>query len=174
MFDQFKVVDKTENSIVLEANSNGLGVRRTLALENDAPVLRFTVDVTNLGDKAREAQVRSHLELDLGPLRETSVTFTSKAGETVSPDMDTIIKGMRQGEYYRQQNTPNGEWSLAGAKGLRVTQRFDPETMDFTWLYAYPEDLGELEVELWRKKIPLEPGESVSFAYDLEITPVAE
>ena len=47
---------------------------------------------------------------------------------------------------------------LTGTKGLEVTQRFDESQMDFTWLYAYPDYLGEVEVEVWAKPAVIEPG----------------
>ena len=61
---------------------------------------------------------------------------------------------------------------FAGTKGLRVTQTFDPEAVDFTWLYAYPDYLGQLDLEVWLKRKRVEPGKRLTFRQTLEIRPV--
>ncbi|HQM51477.1 MAG TPA: hypothetical protein PLJ71_22595, partial [Candidatus Hydrogenedentes bacterium] len=66
---------------------------------------------------------------------------------------------------------PAGEWTFSGSKGLKVTQRFDKETVDLTWVYAYPEELQDLEVELWRIEGEIPPGQSVTLRHELEIQP---
>ena len=35
--------------------------------------------------------------------------------------------------------------------------------------FRYPEDLGELEVELWAKRAVLEPGQSITLNQEIEI-----
>jgi hypothetical protein len=82
-----------------------------------------------------------------------------------------LIAGLREGEHYYDQNTPDGRWSFTGTKGLELTQTFDSTNIDFTWLYAYPETLGELEVEVWARREVLGPGESVVLRHSLEIGP---
>jgi len=165
----FAVTEKTDRSVTLESKLSGLRLRRILTLAEDAPVLAVTNALTNTTDNVSEARVRSHLELDLGELRQTRVSFTNRAGDTVLRDMEPIIAGLREGEHYYRENMPNGAWTFAGSKGLQMTQSFDPEQVDFTWLYAYPEDLNELEVEVWPKPVLLGPGESMTFRHELNV-----
>ena len=172
MFDQFDVLEKTDTSITLAGKSGGFDVQRILTLAPDAPILNVTAVLTNSSDKPREARVRSHLELDLGDLRKTRVRFTNRNGEKVDRDMPPIIAGLREGEHYRDQSAPKGTWTFTGNKGLEVTQTFDDAQVDFTWLYAYPDYLNDLEVEVSAKTRTLGPGESLSFTHSIEIQPM--
>jgi len=165
----FAVVERTDRSVALQTKISGFKLRRVLTLAADAPVLTITNVLTNVTDKVREARVRSHLELDLGELRETRVSFINRAGDKVLRDMEPIIAGLREGEHYHRGNMPRGAWTFTGSKGLQVTQTFDPAQVDFTWLYAYPEYLNELEVEVWAKPVLLDPGESMTFRHELDV-----
>jgi hypothetical protein len=153
---------------------DGFQLTRTMTLDEDEPILRVASTVTNIDESTREARLRSHLELDLGDLLATRVRFTSLAGEAVDKDMTGVITGLREGEHYYGQNAPDGAWTLSGTKGLEVIQRFDNEHIDFTWLYAYPDTLGELELELWAPRAELGPCESVTLSHEIEVRPAAE
>ena len=171
----YTVTGRTDRSITMETtNAMGFAVRRTLTLAPDKPVLTVKNEITNIKDAPMPLIMRSHLEFELGDLMKTGVSFTNRAGESVTRDMQPIVAGLREGEYYRKQNTPNGTWTFQGSKGLQVTQTFDPNQIDYTWLYAYPDYLNELEVELWARPITLNPGESVTFANDIEVGRIEE
>ena len=43
--------------------------------------------------------------------------------------------------------------------------------IDFTWLYSYPAELDELEVEIWAHRATLGPGESITLTHSLEVRP---
>ena len=160
----------TDRSVTLTSKIGlGFTMRREITLDPERPVLKVKATLANPSDKPREAQLRSHLSLDLGNLRETRVRFTDLAGKTVEKDMAPILAGLREGERYYREACPAGEWTFSGTDGLEVTQRFDNDDVDFAWLYAYPEYLNELEVELWAKKVRLGPGESTMFEHELEI-----
>ncbi len=170
-FDPYGVTDKTRTSVEVAAPVDGFTLRRTLSLAPDAPVLRIKVSAENAGEKPREILMRHHMEFDLGPLRETEVWFTSRDGEKVIPSMDRIIAGLREGEYYKTGRAPDGEWTFSGPKGVEVVARFDPELLDFAWLYAYPEDLDELEAELWVKRTTVPAGGSLTSVHEIEVRP---
>ena len=87
-------------------------------------------------------------------------------------DARQIIPRMREGRHFYNQSIPHGQWTFAGTKNLQITHRFDPEEIDFTWVYAYPEDLGELEVELWANRNVLPPGRNVTLREEIEVRPV--
>lgn len=171
---QFAVVKKSDRSLTLEAKPLGFHLRRILTLAPDAPVLTVTNVFTNPTDKPASLLARSHLELELGELMKTRVSFSDKAGNAVERTIEPIVAGLRQGEFYRDQNTPGGSWTFVGSKGLTVTQTFDPEQVDFTWLYAYPTELNELEVEVSAKSMTLAPGERMTFSHTIELSRAAE
>jgi hypothetical protein len=123
----------------------------------------------NETDTPKTDQIRSHLELNLGELRKNRVSFTDLSGQSQNKDMRGILAGQREGEHYYNQQTPNGEWTFTGSKGLQLTERFDNREVNFTWLYAYPEDMSELEVELWSPQKTLQPKESISLNQSLEV-----
>lgn len=170
-FEQYTVAEKTDTAIALVATVGGLSLRRTLTLAPDAPILTVSVQVANTAQKPTKVNVRSHLELDLGELKETKVRFTDRSGQNIERDMQPIIAGLREGEHYLDQKAPKGSWTFTGTKGIEVTQAFDDAQLDFAWLYAYPDYLNELEVELWAKPVVLAPGESTAFTHTLEIRP---
>jgi len=168
-----KVVERTSTSITVALQTlNGFNLERTLTLAPDKPILHVRTVLTNRNNKPTSARLRSHLELDLGELRSTRVNFTNLAGRNINKDMTEIIAGLREGEYYRSQNTPSGSWTFTGSKGLQLIQRFKNDQVDYAWLYAYPEDLGELELELWVKRTMLKPGQSVKLDQEIEIRSV--
>ncbi|NIA15000.1 MAG: DUF4838 domain-containing protein [Nitrospiraceae bacterium] len=171
MFSQYAVADATPLSVTLKASVAGFDVERTLALEPGEPRLRVSVRLTNPTDKPRQALVRSHINLDLGTLRDTHLTFTNRAGESVQRTMEPIIAGQRQGEHYRDQRAPNASWTFTGSKGLQVTQTWDDAQLDFAQAYAYPEYIQDLESEIWGKPTIVEPGQSVTFNTAIEVRP---
>jgi len=152
---------------------DGFELKRTYRLEPFKPILHVESVLTNTGDAPRTARLRSHLELDLGEVRSTRVRFTSRSGASVDRDMTGVVAGMREGEHFYDQDAPAGSWTFSGSSGLQLTQRFDPEAMDYTWIYAYPETLGEVELELWAKRRELAPGESVTLSQQIEVRPAA-
>ncbi len=148
---------------------DGYRLVRNLALDPLDPILYVRSTLTNPFDSEREVRLRNHLELDLGDLQATQVYFVNSIGWEVYQDMDEVIDGMREGIHYYRDDRPLGSWTFSGSKGLQLTQSFDPDEIDFTWLYAYPATLGEFEVELWANRATLQPGESVEINQSLEI-----
>jgi hypothetical protein len=149
----------------------GFTLERTLKLEDKSPVLAVSMRLINTGTSPCSGRLRSHLELDLGDLRKTRVHFTSLDGKSIDQNMDTVIAGLREGQHFYSGKTPKGRWTFTGSKGLALTNTFDNQQVDFAWLYAHPEDLGELEVELWSPRKILKPGESISIEQRLEVIP---
>ena len=150
---------------------DGMTIRRTITLEDDAPIIHVESALMNPPGGAVEGALRTHLELDLGPLEDTVVTFTDLEGDLASHDMSAIIAGLREGKHFYDQKAPAGEWTFSGTKGLDVTWRFDADEVDFTWLVAYPEDLQTLEAEVWSPRELLEPGAELVLHHELEIRP---
>lgn len=167
-----KITEQTPDSLTLNMQIGDLKLERKFELVSEKPALMIISTLTNTGKASKKVRLRSHLELDLGELRSTRVKIARPAGENINKDMTDIIAGLREGEYYRAGNMPNGEWTFTGSKGLLLTQRFEGEDIDFVWLYAYPEDLGELEVELWLKPQVLNEGQSIPFIQEIEIQPI--
>jgi hypothetical protein len=106
----------------------------------------------------------------LGALPDTRVQFTSRNGNKTDKDMKAIIAGLREGEHYFDQTAPKGAWTFTGTKGLKVTQSFDDRQTDFTWLYAYPDYLNDLEAEIWAKPATVTAKGSVTFSNRIEVT----
>ena len=151
---------------------NGFMILRTMTLDPDAPILHVETRLFNPKESVQTVRLRSHLELDLGDLRATRVRFNNLAGEPVDEDMTRVIQGMREGVHYYLDDTPDGSWTFSGSKGIEVTQRLRNAEVEYTWLYAYPESLNELEVEVWAKRAELAPGESVTLHQEIEIRAV--
>lgn len=83
----------------------------------------------------------------------------------------SVIEQLRRGQPFYEGDAPSGGRTFTGTKGLRLTQRFDDDQVEFAWLYAYPETLGQLEVELWAPRATLQPGESIRLRQEIEIQP---
>lgn len=173
---QAEVLEVSENkdAITLGMTARGLKIERHIALAPDRPAVVFTTTATNPGDKPVVTRVKSHLELNLGELATTRLAFQNIGGESIAMDMRPILEGMREGQmFHADTNTlPAGEWTFSGSKGLKVSQRFDKDTVDLAWAYAYPEELQALELELWRIEEAIPPGGSVTLRHELEIQPV--
>ena len=160
----------TDSSLATSLTTmDGYDVRRVMSLDEVEPILYVETTVTNPGDQPADVRMRSHLELDLGNLAQTRVAFQSLAGDTVDEDMTGVIAGLREGRHFYDQDVPEGNWAFSGTKGLRLTQRFNNEEIDQAWLYAYPDTLNELEIELWANRQTLNPGESVSLQQEIEV-----
>jgi hypothetical protein len=170
-FGQFMVREKSGSSTQLTIGLPGdMTLSRSFNLPPGAPVIEIETKVSNAGEKPRQIQLRSHLELDLGALPDTRVQFTSRNGNKTDKDMKAIIAGLREGEHYFDQNAPKGTWTFTGTKGLKVTQSFDDSQTDFTWLYAYPDYLSDLEAEIWAKPATVAAKGSVTFSNRIEVT----
>ncbi|MFA6243517.1 MAG: DUF4838 domain-containing protein [Candidatus Hydrogenedentales bacterium] len=165
----FAVAEHTPTGITLTANGGGFDIVRKMTLSADAPVLTIETTVTNTTDKPHEARMRSHLDLDLGVIEQTKVSFTARSGELIEKDMTSILANLREGERFTDQRTPKSEWTLSGTKGVSITQRFNPDATEFTWIYAYPADLSDLEVEVQDTPVMVEPGQSHTFKLEYEI-----
>ena len=167
---QATVVISSDTSVTLESKlDSGFTLRRTLSLVPDRPALTILAEFINSGDKPREAQVQSHLSLDLGDVRTSRVRFTDQAGGTVDEDMAETIAGLREGKPFYRQHCPDGAWTFSGDKRLEVVQRFPTSSVGFTRLCAYPADLNELEVELSSPNLVVQPGEAARLEHKLEI-----
>ena len=81
-----------------------------------------------------------------------------------------IIAEMREGIHFYDQDTPDGSWSFTGDKGLTLQQEFSNDQVEFTWLYAYPDTLGQLETELWAPSRRLQPQETVTLRQTITVT----
>jgi len=164
------VTSRTDRSVTVSLQTvDGWSLKRSLSVAPDRPVLEVTTLLTNPRPKPAESRLRSHLELNLGELRRARVRFVNRAGEKVDEDMTRIVEGLREGAHYYDRHAPAGAWTFIGSQGLHLTQTFDPEPIDFTWLYAYPEDLGQLDVEIWLKRRMLEPGQSLTLRQQIEV-----
>jgi hypothetical protein len=148
---------------------NGFALKRTFELDPVEAVLTATTRVTNAGTGAVEARFRYHTELVPGPLDEVRYAFSSRSGQAVDSDLVAVIAGLREGVRFYEGDVPDGKWSFYAADGVTVTETFDNASVESAWLYAYPDTLGELEVELWAPKLKLQPGESMEFAHSLTV-----
>ncbi len=99
------------------------------------------------------------------------MTFTKRSGDTVEEDMTEVIAALRQGKWFYQEDAPAGEWTFSGTKGLSVTLTFDDAPVESAWVYAYPETLNEVEIELWAPRKALKPGEGMTVTRTLRIGP---
>jgi hypothetical protein len=167
----FVLLNTPRKLVTLLFTMDGFNIQRTMTLDPDEPILRIESRLTNPKDRAATVRLRSHLELDLGELRSTRVRYTNLDGVPMEEDLTEVIDAMREGVRYFEGETPSGSWTFSGSKGLQVTQRFDNEDLEYTWLYSYPEYLNELEIELWAKRVELKPGESVTITQELEVRP---
>jgi len=166
------ITKQTEGSLTIALKTmNDWQLSRTVTLAADKPILEIVSTLTNPRKKAREVRLRGHMDLNLGELSKTRVRFTNRAGKEVDKDMTVVLAGLREGEHYHDQSAPNGSWTLSGSKGLEVTHAFPTEDLDFTWLIAYPDTLGQLEAEVWLKRKVVEPGRSLTLRQTLEVRP---
>ena len=154
---------------VTSTTFDGVGLKRTYTLDAVEPVLHVATTVTNPGSSARSVVPRAHLELDLGDVHQTRMAFRQRSGTTVDEDMTSTLAGMREGRHFYDQDVPAGTWTFSGTKGLKVTQTFDDAATDQAWVYAYPDALNEVEVEVWAKAVTLQAGESVTVTRDLRV-----
>lgn len=97
----------------------------------------------------------------------------SRRGERVDQDMPPVLEGLREGQHFRSQDAPRGVWGFSGSKGLALTQHFDEEQVEHVWLCGDPEDLGDLEVELWGHRRTLQPGASLTLSQEIEIRSIS-
>ncbi|MEA1951061.1 MAG: DUF4838 domain-containing protein [Planctomycetota bacterium] len=164
------VLGKSDDSVTLKSKIGlGFELRRTISLCADRPAITIRLETVNPGKKPRLAQMRSHMSLDLGDVEKTRINFTSLSGKKFDVDMNTVIPGLREGRRFYKTDCPNGSWTFNGTDGLELVQRFDNNQVAFTWLYAYPADLDELEVELWAKPVKIPPGGSACLQHEIEL-----
>jgi hypothetical protein len=169
------VADVTQRSITLQSYTmDGLLLSRRVEADASRPAIRVEATLGNPGSQTRDLRLRSHLELSLGNLREASVGFRNLAGREVQVGISDVIPRMREGQYFEAEQRPAGEWAFKGSNGLTVTHRFGAQEIDFARIYAFPEDLGELEVEIWAKRQTGGTGQEVRLAEEIELAAVPQ
>ena len=158
-----EVTEQTNNSVTTRAKlGNGLILERMIGFVGDEGKMRVVSCLINPGGKTIEARLRSHLELDMGNLGSIQVSFTDKTRKRISPKMKDIISGMREGIHYYKEKLPDNNWSFRSGE-LEVVQSFDSAQVESAKIYAYPEDLGELELELWLPNQKIGSGGKITF-----------
>ncbi|MBI2422852.1 MAG: DUF4838 domain-containing protein [Candidatus Hydrogenedentes bacterium] len=173
-FNLFAVVESSPTHMVLEVKQpDGFKVRRTMRLLDDAPEVECTTTVTNTAATPQELVLRSHLELDLGPVEGVRVQFTEQSGAEAGMDMEPVVAGGREGLHFHDTHLPQGGWTFTGANNLPVEQRFDGQEIDGTWLVSFPNRMNTIEVELWRKPVQLVPGAEAALSHRLRVGPKA-
>ena len=164
-----EVVNQTDNSVTTKARlGNGLILERKLSLAKNAGEIHITSSLSNPGIEIIDAHLRSHLELELENLGSVQVSFQNKSGDYVNSGVNEIISGAREGIYYYQNEAPLGQWSFRSEK-LEIVQSFNSNQVEFVKLYSYPEDLKELELELWLTNQPLKDGNKIVFNETIEV-----
>jgi len=164
------IKNQTDTSFTTQQHTvNGFTQRREIVLDDTRPLFTVRTTVTNPSENPMECRLREHIEFELGDVASTRVAFTARSGKNIDHDMSNVIAGQRQGVHFYDQDAPAGEWSFSGSKGLKVIESFDEEQVDFTWIYSYPENLGEVESEIWVNAETLAPGESIIFERTIEI-----
>ena len=173
-----KVVERDGNRVVLEIAARGWGrdrsriiLRRVYELDPDQPVLHAKSVLENPSDRPTTQRLRSTLQLDLGTLSESSLCFTNREGERTERTMADILPNLLMGEYFRKGRAPDGSWTFTGTKGLSVTQRFKNAQVDHGWVWSYPEDLGQIEVELWGQPQEIPGHGKAVFEETIEVRP---
>lgn len=168
------IVQQGPSSITTEQTTmNGFKVRREIVLDEISAAFTVRSTVTNPGDAPAACRLHEHFEFNLGELAATQVRFTSKAGEAVAQDMTQVLAGMREGLHFYEQKAPAGKWTFCGTNGLQVVETFDPNQLDYAWIYSYPEELNEVETELFVSMKTLAKGESIVFERRFEIEQVS-
>lgn len=159
---------KDANTLVLASDTlDGWQLERAFFIDPEQPVLRVEIRATNKGPSARPSRLRAHLELaDLASMR---VRFVDRSGVKVDQDMSGVIAGLREGQHFYDTAAPDGEWTFYTSDGMEIVQRLDNSQVDFVWLYAYPEELNELEAELFGPRTEVEPGASMVMDLELEV-----
>jgi hypothetical protein len=167
------IKEQSELAFTTQQNTmNGFILKREIVLDASLPFFTVRTTVTNPSSGPLDCRLREHVEYDLGDVRTTRVAFTARSGEEIDQDMTAVVAGMREGVHFYDQNAPDGQWRLSGSKGLEIAQSFSDEQIDFTWIYAFPESLNEVETEVWVKSRTLEPGESFVFERSIEVREV--
>jgi len=159
-----------ETSATVTQNTlNGYHIERTTVLEPNSNQVTIHTTIRNDNTSVREDRFRFHIEWDLGDLLQTQIEFTDLAGNTVTPLIEEILDGFREGLHFYELDAPNGSWSFVGTKGIPVTQSWDVADFEYAWLYSYPHTLNELEAEIWTPKLHMEPGESRTFSHTITV-----
>ena len=168
--DAGTVLNQTGTSITTgQVTADGWQLVRTLTLPPGESVVEVETTVVNPRSYDATLRLRSHLELNPGDLQTARVRFTDRGGAQVDKDMTAVLAGLRQGEHFYADSAPAGSWTFSGSRNMEVTHTFEDDLLDFTWLYAYPESDGQLDLEMWLKRQQLPPGGSVTLRETLEV-----
>ena len=168
-----EIAGKTSDSVTMRVQlRNGLILEREIRLPGNEGRVHVSARLINPGNKPVNARLRSHLELELDSLDDVEILFTDKSGSRVRPKITEVLAGMREGVHYYSGQVPGGSWSFK-SNGLEVLQSFDSGQVEFGWLHAYPEDLNDLEVELWLFNQEIEGGGRIVFEETIDVKSVA-
>jgi len=170
--EQARVVSRDALSMKLAVTTmDGWQLERILSLVPDLPVLQIKTVLTNPDNEAREVRLRHHLELDLPSPGDARLELLDGPGSARDQDLAEVLSRQREGVYYFNDNMPAKGLRLTGGNGLTVTHRFDRSTLGYAWVWSYPPELEELEIEIATPVITLTPGASITLSDSLEVLP---
>jgi len=86
-------------------------------------------------------------------------------------DLAEVFIRQREGVFYFSDAMPAEGLRFTAGNGLIVTHRFDRSALDYAWVWSYPPELENLEIEISTPVITLAPGASITLNDSLEVLP---
>ena len=153
--------------------SEGLKLRRRIALAGDDARFHTETSVENASGKAIQAVLQSQFDADAGRMEDASVEFTAVDGRQTRQRFLEPGGQPLGGQNYLGPQVPAGEWRIVNRSGGRVlANRFDVAQAARCMLGWSAKNANRVSLGLWSGKRTLGPGEVLRLDSDYALTAV--
>ena len=169
----WKVLDLSSTEATLAgACSNGLGLRRTIRLQGDEPVLQTETRVENGAKEALSVALQARAEYDAGLPEDPrlAVAFRRQDGEMVDRTLFSAGLETSGSETYLADDRPDGEWRTFHREApLQLVNRFEKDDVARCAMNWSVRGENRISLVLWSPQRTLEPGAAFVFRTDYRI-----
>ena len=169
----WKVLDVSSTEATLAgACSNGLGLRRTIRLQGDEPVLQTETRVENGAKEALSVALQARAEYDAGLPEDPrlAVAFRRQDGEMVDRTLFSAGLETSGSETYLADDRPDGEWRTFHREApLQLVNRFEKDDVARCAMNWSVRGENRISLVLWSPQRTLEPGAAFVFRTDYRI-----
>jgi hypothetical protein len=169
----WKILASSSNEITLAGTCpNGLGLRRTIRLKADEPVLQTETRVENGAGRALPVALQARAEYSAGLPEDPglSLSFTRQDGEMVDRTMFSAGVETSGSETYLAEDRPAGEWrAFHRQRPLKFVNHFEKDDVARCSMNWSVRGENRLSLVLWSPQRTLAPGEGFLFRTDYRI-----
>lgn len=147
---------KEENSVLLQAVSKNILIRKLISLDESEPIIKIEYDFANMGNTFSKFTFGIHPEINIGNSHKGNIYHVPSDGK--------IIAGTYEGPSVKKMIKPSEGWCAVTYEGKVFGQMLSEGVMDIIEIY-YPRVDTHLVVQPLIYGVGVSPGKRAGFTY---------